>query len=530
MKFSPIYLPKLPEGLSGEQQKIMNINLSSETNDMQQRKSQHDVGRYGNSSSMAMKVEIKNESGDLQQRQCSDGINDVSESYDQESTVSCENGENDSDVLMQKRSSQNPCNPDKQKLTYSTKPENSVQKLQPRRNPETGECGSQPDQVIIPMSVPEKLATTPKEEPLQFLDANHALVSTEEKCTFMNLEKLPTTPKEEPLQFLDATRTEEKCTSMNLVNMSSSNIGVSVTQCDQENFSYSAKFEKVEKLQPRRNPESVAAENTPARVVEKGSDDGYNWRKYGQKLVKGNKFIRSYYKCTYPNCQVKKQVEKSHDGNKTDVNFLGNHCHSKPQTSPQVNSTSQIRISDMSIVSALESDSEPIIGNGGESQHMMPTGTLLLECSVARSAASVEGACSCLNNDNDDKDAKRLKREITCAHDNVVNKPISGLRHVVQTMSEVDLVNDGFRWRKYGQKLVKGNPNPRSYYRCSHAGCPVKKHVERASHDPKLVITTYEGRHYHGLTPSRTISQSTPMSHAANNILTTNGESRPNPE
>lgn len=32
---------------------------------------------------------------------------------------------------------------------------------------------------------------------------------------------------------------------------------------------------------------------------------------------------------------------------------------------------------------------------------------------------------------------------------------------VVQTSSEVDLVNDGYRWRKYGQKLVKGNTNPR---------------------------------------------------------------------
>ena len=33
---------------------------------------------------------------------------------------------------------------------------------------------------------------------------------------------------------------------------------------------------------------------------------------------------------------------------------------------------------------------------------------------------------------------------------------------VVQTESEVDVLDDGFRWRKYGQKVVKGNPNPRS--------------------------------------------------------------------
>ncbi|KAE9596386.1 putative transcription factor WRKY family [Lupinus albus] len=39
---------------------------------------------------------------------------------------------------------------------------------------------------------------------------------------------------------------------------------------------------------------------------ERASDDGYNWRKYGQKLVKGSEFPRSYYKCTHPNCEVKK--------------------------------------------------------------------------------------------------------------------------------------------------------------------------------------------------------------------------------
>lgn len=32
---------------------------------------------------------------------------------------------------------------------------------------------------------------------------------------------------------------------------------------------------------------------------------------------------------------------------------------------------------------------------------------------------------------------------------------------VVQTTSEVDILDDGYRWRKYGQKVVKGNPNPR---------------------------------------------------------------------
>lgn len=37
-------------------------------------------------------------------------------------------------------------------------------------------------------------------------------------------------------------------------------------------------------------------------------------------------------------------------------------------------------------------------------------------------------------------------------------------RVVVQTTSEVDILDDGYRWRKYGQKVVKGNPNPRYFH------------------------------------------------------------------
>ena len=32
---------------------------------------------------------------------------------------------------------------------------------------------------------------------------------------------------------------------------------------------------------------------------------------------------------------------------------------------------------------------------------------------------------------------------------------------------------------RYGEKSVKGSLYPRSYYKCSHAGCNVKKIVER---------------------------------------------------
>ncbi|KAL3851454.1 hypothetical protein ACJIZ3_013336 [Penstemon smallii] len=72
-------------------------------------------------------------------------------------------------------------------------------------------------------------------------------------------------------------------------------------------------------------------------------------------------------------------------------------------------------------------------------------------------------------------------------------------RFAFLTKTEVDHLEDGYRWRKYGQKAVKNSPYPRSYYRCTTQRCPVKKRLERSFQDPSIVITTYEGQHNHHL-------------------------------
>ncbi|KAG5051508.1 hypothetical protein JHK87_003706 [Glycine soja] len=76
-------------------------------------------------------------------------------------------------------------------------------------------------------------------------------------------------------------------------------------------------------------------------------------------------------------------------------------------------------------------------------------------------------------------------------------KRIRQPRFAFMTKTEVDHLEDGYRWRKYGQKAVKNSPFPRSYYRCTNSKCTVKKRVERSSEDPTIVITTYEGQHCH---------------------------------
>lgn len=57
--------------------------------------------------------------------------------------------------------------------------------------------------------------------------------------------------------------------------------------------------------------------------------------------------------------------------------------------------------------------------------------------------------------------------------------------------------NDGYKWRKYGQKEIKGFKNPRSYYFCYHKdqGCRASKHVQIKDDDPSLFVITYFCNH-----------------------------------
>ena len=50
------------------------------------------------------------------------------------------------------------------------------------------------------------------------------------------------------------------------------------------------------------------------------------------------------------------------------------------------------------------------------------------------------------------------------------------------------------RGGRYGEKLVKGSPCPRSYYKCSQPGCPAKKIVERDAGSSAVLSTQYKVR------------------------------------
>ncbi|KAL8544865.1 hypothetical protein ACS0TY_005174 [Phlomoides rotata] len=103
------------------------------------------------------------------------------------------------------------------------------------------------------------------------------------------------------------------------------------------------------------------------------------------------------------------------------------------------------------------------------------------------------------DDDDDEREVKveenhKTKKELKVKKTNQKEREA---RFAFMTKSEVDHLEDGYRWRKYGQKAVKNSPFPRSYYRCTNASCNVKKRVERSCNDPTIVVTTYEGQHTH---------------------------------
>lgn len=245
--------------------------------------------------------------------------------------------------------------------------------------------------------------------------------------------------------------------------------------------------------------------------TDKPAGDGYNWRKYGQKQVKASEYPRSYYKCTYVNCPVKKKVECSPNGQVTEITYKGQHNHELPLSNKRTKGGS-----DRSRAVNAEAKVEPFLGQTESIRseetvpyHLVPTDQLSTQLvsqqshELTNDDVTYDAEPRVDEDEYGEPDPKRRNIEVGSQELPVSHRAVTESRIVVQTRSEVDLLDDGFKWRKYGQKVVKGNQNPRSYYKCTYAGCNVRKHVERASTDPKAVITSYEGKHNHDTPTSR---------------------------
>lgn len=254
-------------------------------------------------------------------------------------------------------------------------------------------------------------------------------------------------------------------------------------------------------------------------IREKVSQDGYNWRKYGQKNVKRIELIRSYYRCTHLDCQAKKKLHLLNDGSFAGYTFVGEHNHAGPQSNTVSSPVDRV----LPVVEQGSHSRSSLAGVEGQDKssgederrpqqvkplHSVPASKVsgTDELKAAQSQLAAKGEVHKYEN----REAKRLKKDNSNTDTNGVGVSTgeSGVV-VVETESEVDFVNDGHRWRKYGQKMVKGNTNPRHYYRCSYLGCPAKRRIERSPREPKNVISTYEGQHDHENPAERGVTHNT---------------------
>ncbi|XP_054783364.1 probable WRKY transcription factor 56 [Prosopis cineraria] len=117
----------------------------------------------------------------------------------------------------------------------------------------------------------------------------------------------------------------------------------------------------------------------------------------------------------------------------------------------------------------------------------------MVEGAAALSSSSLMGEMNGRREDMEKESSNKERRREGGGRMKKTTRP----RFAFQTRSADDILDDGYRWRKYGQKAVKNSIYPRSYYRCTHHTCNVKKQVQRLSKDTGIVVTTYEGIHNH---------------------------------
>ncbi|KAJ9178928.1 hypothetical protein P3X46_010773 [Hevea brasiliensis] len=91
----------------------------------------------------------------------------------------------------------------------------------------------------------------------------------------------------------------------------------------------SCKKSREEVIKAKISRAYVRTEANDTSLVVK---DGYQWRKYGQKVTRDNPSPRAYFKCSFaPSCPVKKKVQRSiEDQSVLVATYEGEHNHPHP--------------------------------------------------------------------------------------------------------------------------------------------------------------------------------------------------------
>ncbi|XP_074293678.1 putative WRKY transcription factor 53 [Silene latifolia] len=119
---------------------------------------------------------------------------------------------------------------------------------------------------------------------------------------------------------------------------------------------------------------------------------------------------------------------------------------------------------------------------------------IMVQSQAIDSPLSFNGTPKSTDSEGDSKDP------LDCKEDSRKRKVITRSTLKVEGCCKSGLeipVDDGFCWRKYGQKDILGAKYPRAYFRCTQRSqdCFATKQVQRSDNDPTYFEVTYRGKH-----------------------------------
>ncbi|KAI3759957.1 hypothetical protein L1987_50344 [Smallanthus sonchifolius] len=314
--------------------------------------------------------------------------------------------------------------------------------------------------------------------------------------------------------------------------------------------------------------------STMIKVTSTLIDDGYAWRKYGQKVILNSKHQRNYYRCTNKfeqGCQATKQVQRTDDKpSKYKITYNGLHTCINSQIAPQIiveapdpkdnsilinfetktlmdnNKVCYLSIAsqETKLLYRMEHFSWPeslpntrikaiqeltkgriLIDNLSEmvgqpenieSDIQSVNGLVVRISGMFENTLSILSSTSLngiLHNPTSDmrspdswyyqksKDSDESINITTTIMTAVKTKRGCHKRRknasIITKMTST-LIDDGYAWRKYGQKVILNSKHQRNYYRCTHKfeqGCQATKQVQRTDDKPSKYKITYNGLH-----------------------------------
>lgn len=251
----------------------------------------------------------------------------------------------------------------------------------------------------------------------------------------------------------------------------------------------------------------------PSAVRQQAVDeaaDGHAWRKYGQKYNKHSTHPTCYYRCATQHCPCKRQVSHDENGQATVV-YRGEHNHARPfYIKLMVGSPEQFRLCARRyarfICDGQECDgdkqpaiNDPLVVQQSRDHGVPPPDPQEVDALLDRIGRPPLGGYEHKCGD------RRIKISFSIDSGSLAepNEPSAVTLGSLQSPGHNGAIadySDGFAWRKYGQKHVRGSGVLKAYYRCANSDCNARKTVQRPANTTVRsldIVVSYEGSHSH---------------------------------